>query len=98
MNGEPYENAAIMFLDLNSGQAAGADIDAGGSFTIAEPMHTGTYKAYLAPRSLPPEENGQPIPVSADSAVPEKYWNENTTDIEVEVKEGENSTTIALEK
>jgi hypothetical protein len=95
LDGKPYDDAAVMFLDAKTGQAAGTDIQDGGQFTFNEPIPTGTYDVYLAPRTVPMEE-GSPEAVKIDESVPEKYWNETTTDIEVVVSEGENSVTIEL--
>ncbi|MFG0265318.1 MAG: carboxypeptidase regulatory-like domain-containing protein [Rhodopirellula sp. JB055] len=97
LDGKPYDDAAVMFLDAKTGQAAGTDIADGGQFTFKEPIPTGTYDVYLAPRTVPMEE-GSPEAVKIDESVPEKYWNETTTDIEVVVNEGENSVTIELKK
>ena len=43
-------------------------------------------------------EEGSPEAVKIDESVPEKYWNETTTDIQAVVSEGENSVTIELMK
>lgn len=94
-NGQPYEDAAVMFIDMQSGQAAGTDIQPGGQFTIADPMPLGTYNVYLAPKSVP-DEIEQPQAVMMDKTVPPKYWDESTTDITVTVSEGANTATIEL--
>ncbi|WDQ15061.1 carboxypeptidase regulatory-like domain-containing protein [Rhodopirellula sp. P2] len=97
LNGKPYDDAAVMFLDATTGQAAGTDIQDGGQFALKEPVPTGTYSVYLAPRTVPMEE-GSPEAVKIDESVPEKYWNEASTDIQAIVNEGENSVTIELKK
>ena len=94
-NGQPYEDAAVMFIDMQSGQAAGTDIQSGGQFAITDPMPLGTYNVYLAPKSVP-DEVDQPQAVMMDKTVPQKYWNESTTDITVTVGEGENTAAIEL--
>ncbi|WP_146393000.1 carboxypeptidase-like regulatory domain-containing protein [Allorhodopirellula solitaria] len=95
LNGKPYDDAAVMFLDATTGQAAGTDIEDGGQFRLKESIPTGTYSVYLAPRTVPMEE-GSPEAVKIDKSVPEKYWNEATTDVQAVVNEGENSVTIEL--
>ncbi|MEO9595273.1 carboxypeptidase regulatory-like domain-containing protein [Rhodopirellula bahusiensis] len=97
LNGKPYADAAVMFLDSTTGQAAGTDIQAGGEFSLKDPIPTGTYSVYLAPKTVPMTE-GSPEAVKIDEAVPEKYWNEATTDVQAVVNEGENSVTIELMK
>ncbi len=94
----PYTDASVVLLDPQTGQAGSADIQPDGSFTISTPLPTGTYTAFLAPESAGETPNGQPQPVTIDESVPEKYWNESTSDIQVEVNEGMNNVTIQLKK
>lgn len=96
LDGEPYSDAALMFVDLTSGQAANAEIEPGGTFKVEQPMRVGTYKVYLAPPAV--EETAEPAAVTMDAAVAEKYWNESTTDLEITVEEGENDVKIELKK
>jgi len=94
--GKPYEDAAVMFLDPTTGQASGADIEAGASFSLPAPLPVGTYNIYLAPKSVPMEE-GSPQAVKIDETVPAKYWNEASTDLSTTVEEGENPVEVTLE-
>ena len=96
LNGAPYADAAVIFLSLTTGQAASADIQAGGAFQLPTPLPTGTYTVYLAPKVA--EASDQPKPVSIDRTVPDKYWNEAASDIKIEVKEGENDVKVELKK
>ncbi len=96
LNGQPYDDAAVMLLDLDSGQAAGADIQPGGSFKIADPLPVGTYKVYLAPPSQTEEEAEMAKPITIDTSVPDKYWNEASTDVTITVEEGENTAVVEL--
>ncbi len=95
----PYADAAVVFLSPTTGQAASADIGPDGTFQMKEPMQVGTYTVYLAPKS---ESAGagaeEPTAVSVDQAVPDKYWNEASSDISIEIEEGENNVTVPLEK
>ncbi len=96
LNGKPYSDSAIMLIDLNSGQAAGVDIQPDGSFAIADPLPLGTYNVYLAPKSLSEAEAAAAKPISIDTSVPDKYWSEHSTDIKIKVEEGENTAAVEL--
>jgi len=94
-NGQPYTEASVVFLNQETGQGGSANIQADGSFRLPEKVEIGNYIVYLAPKM---EENpaAEPKPVYIDKTVPEKYWNEATSDIRVEVKTGSNQFTIEL--
>lgn len=96
LNGAPYADAAVIFLSLTTGQAASADIQAGGTFQLPAPLPTDTYTVYLAPKTA--DASDEPKPVSIDQSVPDKYWNEAASDIKIEVKEGENDVKVELKK
>lgn len=96
LNDEPYDDAAVVFLSLQSGQALSADIQAGGTFQLPAPLPTDTYTVYLAPKIA--ASTDEPKPVSIDAAVPDKYWSEAASDIKIEVKEGENDVQVLLKK
>ena len=95
LDGQPYENASVVLLSMESGQGASVDIQSGGTFTIPS-LPVGTYTAYLAPKSAP--ESDAPVPVKIDTSVPEKYWNEASSDIKITVNEGPNDATVDLKK
>jgi hypothetical protein len=96
LNDAPYADAMVVFLCLETGQAGSADIQSDGTFRIENPLPVGTYTVYLAPKAT--EDTGEkPIPVALDRTVPAKYWNEASSDISIEVVEGENEdVTIPL--
>ncbi len=96
LNGAPYADAGLVFLSMETGQGGAVDIQAGGTFELAEPLPTGTYTVYLSPKAA--EAGDQPKPVSIDRAVPDKYWNEASSDLKIEVKEGENTIPLDLKK
>ncbi len=96
-DGQPYDAAAVMLIDLTSGHAVGTDIQSGGQFAFEKPVPVGTYNVYLAPKSVPMTD-GQPQAVKIDESVPQKYWSESTTDIKKQVNEGVNNFTIELSK
>ncbi|WP_339733982.1 hypothetical protein [uncultured Gimesia sp.] len=92
-------NAVLMFMDNSSGQAYTAPVAADGTFTVDGEVRAGTYVVYLAPK-LQGDGNAdeQPMAVKIDTSVPEKYWNEATSDVKVTVEEGENTPTLVFEK
>ena len=97
VKGKPYTDAAVMFVSTASGQGSGGDIGADGSFTLADPLPVGTYTVYFAPKSIAPEDaTAAPVPIHMDKSVPEKYWNEASSDIKVEVKEGDNNIPVEV--
>lgn len=98
LNDTPYENAAIMFYSPTTGPAGIAELQPGGTFKLDTPVAVGKYTAYLTPKAVPEDPSGAPVPVSIDSSVPEKYWNEATSDVTVEVKEGPNTVTVKFLK
>jgi hypothetical protein len=96
LNGTPYSGAAVIFLSLTTGQGGTADIQADGTFKITDPLPVDTYQVYLAPKLGEP--TGQAQPVRIDQSVPDKYWNEASTDISIDVAEGKNTVEVKLAK
>ena len=96
LDGQPYADAAIVFMSLKSGQAASVDIQPGGMFQLPAPLPVDSYTVYLAPKA--PVESDQPKPITIDKSVPEKYWSEASSDVKIEVQEGENDVRVELKK
>lgn len=96
LNGKPYNNAAVVFFSLQSGQAASANIGEDGSYRILNPLWVGSYQVYLAPKLEENLETAEAKPVYMDETIPDKYYNETTTDIICTLNEGENSFTVEL--
>jgi hypothetical protein len=98
----PYADAAVVFMSLESGKAGSADIQADGTFSIETPLEVGSYKVFLTPKSASLEEEmdmDKPMPEPMiDESVPEKYWNEASSDITIEITAGENDVTVPLSK
>ena len=69
-------------------------INADGTFNLKDPLPVGAYKVYLAPKV--DTASDQPKPVTMDKNVPDKYWNEASTDISVQVVAGVNDVTVPL--
>lgn len=98
--GEPYSNAGIMFLSLETGNGSGSKINPDGSYALADPIPVGTYSVYLAPKE---DEEGptsidQPVPVYMDKTIPAEYWSESTTKIKFDVKEGPNVFPVDIKR
>lgn len=104
LNDQPYTGASIMFLSLDTGQGGTAEIQPDGTFRIQTPLPVGSYTAFLEPKSIAPESLDPTAPgfeaklSETDPSVPEKYWNEATSDITIQVTEGENEVTVPLKK
>ena len=97
LDGEPYTGSALIIID--AGQGASVNIQEDGTFEVEDPLLVGTYKVYLAPpiEDLMAEE-AKPTAMPLDVRVPAKYKNESSTDIEINVVEGENDVLIDLKK
>jgi hypothetical protein len=68
-----------------------------GSFTLTEPLPVGKYTVYFAPKSVSVENSSAaPVPMHVDKSVPSKYWSEASSDIKVDVKEGENVVPVEV--
>lgn len=96
-NGEPKGDVQLILLSLETGQGGSADVSPDGSFDFPQEIQVGNYVAYLAPKAAEPSADGQPASVSMDTKIPDKYWNESTSDLSVEVKEGENKVGLVIE-
>ncbi len=97
VKGKPYNDASIMFVSLENGQGSGSDLQADGSFQLPDPLPVGSYTVYFAPKSIAVEDaTAAPIPMQMDRSVPQKYWSESSSDIKVDVKEGENVVPVEV--
>lgn len=97
VKGKPYGDAAVMFISLEKGVGSGGDLNTDGSFSLTEPLPVGQYTVYFAPKSVAAEDlSAAPVPMHMDKSVPSKYWSESSSDIKVDVKEGENVVPIEV--
>ena len=93
--GKPYGgDAEIVLLSPSTGQGATAPIQSDGTFEIAKPLRTGEYVAFLTPKSDPNATGA--VPVTIDTSIPDKYWNEAMSDLRVIVDEGENQVRLEI--
>ncbi len=97
LDGEPYADASVVFLSLETGQGSSANLGPGGRFTLPDPLPVGTYTVFMAPRA---EESSadEPQPVTMDATIPDKYWNEASSDLRVTVEAGVNDVRVEMER
>lgn len=105
VDGKAFSNAAVVFFNTVSGQGGTANIEKDGRYAISNPLPTGEYVVYMAPRIAEVDVSGQavsepgtegPIAMTADRAVPDKYWNEASSDIRATVNAGANEVPVDL--
>jgi len=102
VDGEPFAEGSVRFTSTQSvSEAFGAEMQAGGTFEVAAPIPTGSYKVTLSPPEFGPikGDDGQMRPPTAEEMennVPEKYRTPEASDETVEVKEGDNDFAIDL--
>ncbi len=96
LDGQPYADSALSFIDLATGQAGSVDIAEGGNFALLAPLPVGNYTVYLAPKAASNPETAEATPVKMGGDLPQKYYSEAESDIKIEVKEGENVVTVEL--
>ncbi len=97
LNGQPFSNARLNFLSKGTGAASAAEIAGDGSFKVETPMKVGTYVVFLAPKTVADPDHPSPSP-GIDPKVPQACWNEATSPLKIEVKEGKNNVPIELAK
>lgn len=92
LDSQPVTAGEVHLFSSEKGAGARATLDPGGKFAVTEPLDTGTYKVYItAPAVMATGgPDGSPPPVTAKLAIPAKYLQLETTDLSVEVKEGDN--------
>ena len=96
LDGKPVATGEIGFISAE-GFSAIAEIGSDGSFTVEENMPVGKYIVTVNPPALmeAPGEEGDTATL-AESAVPDGYSDEGTSDVTQEIVEGPNSVTIEL--
>ena len=94
LEGEPVTEGVVSFLS-ESGYSTTADIQPDGSFSVTGGMPADKYTISVSP----PEPTEALAPGEAEMAkspIPRGYFDESTSDIVEEIKEGENTVTIDL--
>ena len=95
LKGEPFSNARLNFLRQGTGSAGAAEIGSDGRFKVLTPLKVGTYTVFLAQKTVGDPDHPAPAP-ELDPKVPTTCWNEATSTIRIEVKEGKNEIPIEL--
>ena len=93
VEGKPLTQGCVGFVSSTIGASAGGDLREDGTYTLDGPVPVGEYRVFLTPPGLgdtpPGVESEQPQ--QELKGVPEKYLEEETTDLTATVKEGENT-------
>ncbi len=102
-NGDPIKGGNINFYDKKTGIAARANLDEKGQFVVADTLKPGKYSVFVFPPDPPHpimDNPTKPSTVKFDlgelAKIPDKYRSEITTDIQVEVKPGENTFDLKI--
>jgi hypothetical protein len=96
---QPLPSVDVNFFSADKGTGARATADASGNFRLPEPLDAGSYRVYITPPA--PQTtggpDGSPPPDVAKVDVPEKYLQMESSDLNVEVKPGENKVSLDLQ-
>jgi len=95
-NGQPVKGGSVSFVSKTTGDGAGATIEPSGKFKVTDPVPVGQYSAMVLPVVLTPDEiaDGKQPPPSND--IPEQYRSTETSGLNFEVKEGQNTFEIKM--
>lgn len=96
----PLTGAYVNFFNSEHGTGGGAPIGANGEFAFDQPLRVGEYIVTIVPPSAPPPlpaGDGQSAAAIDPPEIPDKYRSEATSDLRVQVEEGENSFDLALQ-
>ena len=96
----PYSgDASVVFMSTVTGQAGTGDIQSDGTFTLGAPLPVGSYVVFIGPKSAASEDGvEEPSEEKMDESLPEKYLNEASSDIKIDIVEGDNDVTVPLKK
>ena len=93
-NGNTLKQARVNYVSSTTGTGVYADVMEDGTYELPGEIPAGEYRVYLTSPGLgdaPPSESGNPELKDALKDVPKKYQSEQATDLQVVVKEGENT-------
>ncbi len=96
----PYSaDGSVVFMSRDTGQAGSANIQSDGAFSLTAPLPVGSYVVFIGPKSAAAEDGlEEPGEEKIDETLPEKYLNEVSTDIKIDIVEGENDVVVPLKK
>ncbi len=95
-DGSPVTEGRVQLYSQSTGEGGATTLDAQGAFRLEEPLPVGAYSVFVLP---PPEPAPSPDVAYEPKEypnIPEKYRSEMTTDLKVEVAEGENTFPIEM--
>lgn len=93
----PITGGQLLLFCAPLGIAASAPIGPDGSFKLDGPVRAGNYVVTIRPPAAPPPiPTGAAPPPQPASYVPEKYRNDKTSDLKVDVVAGENNFELVL--
>lgn len=99
--GSPVTEGTISFMS-KTGRSGAGKLNSDGSFTIAsenQGLPPGTYKVVVVPPEVEVPGDGTSLPAMIHKEmpnIPEKYRSEETTDLQVTIKEGANEIPVTL--
>jgi hypothetical protein len=94
LDGQPITAGTVCYMS-EDGFAAVGEVGADGSFTLDDQLPAGSYTVSVSPPQIT-EAPGAADAAIPQSPIPEGYFDESTSDIVQEIKEGENTVTIDL--
>lgn len=93
----PITGGQVSLFCASLGVGATAPLGPDGSFKVDGPLRAGNYVVTIRPPAAPPPlPTGSASPPQAASYVPEKYRNEKTSDLKVDVVVGDNHLDLVL--
>jgi hypothetical protein len=101
--GQPVDEGVVAFTNLKTGAGANAKLEAGGKFSLEKPLDVGTYRVVITPPTIDdlPGGAGDPSKMPKPKTypnIPRGYRSQESTDLEVTVKEGENNFPLQMKK
>jgi len=96
--GAPVSGGKVNLYSAETGAGASADLDSSGKFSLLKPIPIGWYKVVIVPPEpkAPESESGEYEAQPSYDNIPEKYRSELSTDLNAEVKEGDNKYTFDM--
>ena len=93
-NGKPLKQGRINFVSATTGTGVYSELQEDGSYEMSGEIPAGDYRVFFTPPGLgdaPPSESTKPKLNDALKDLPKKYKNEQSSDLQVVIKEGENT-------
>lgn len=91
VNGEPLILGSVNLFSSETGVAASVPLTPDGTYAMTEGIDVGKYQVTITPPSFGGDGVGSSSSFAKTSKIPEKYRSLPSSDLQVEVKKGENS-------